>query len=170
MHHARDAEDKRLLESGDHELLLAAYFHPVRDRCFLRLRSRDAGDEVAQQVFARLLSELRRGKRYAVPFRVVVWMVVDWMLKGFYAGAKEDGSLPEDWEPSDADAYAEWEADHDLGLLFADLPQRQQQVLELRWRRGLEPQRIADQLGIERNAVDQALHNGHRKLKEKLRA
>jgi hypothetical protein len=36
MHDARDAEDQRLLEAGDHKLLLAAYFTPVRDRCFFR--------------------------------------------------------------------------------------------------------------------------------------
>ena len=29
MHDARDVEDKRLLEAGDHKLLLAGYFHAV---------------------------------------------------------------------------------------------------------------------------------------------
>ena len=37
MHDARDAEDRRLLESAEHKLLLAGYFTPVRDRCFFRL-------------------------------------------------------------------------------------------------------------------------------------
>jgi hypothetical protein len=40
MHDARDAEDRRLLETGEHKLLLAGYFTPVRDRCFFRLGSR----------------------------------------------------------------------------------------------------------------------------------
>jgi RNA polymerase sigma factor (sigma-70 family) len=170
VHDARDAEDKRLLEAGEHKLLLAGYFHPVRERCFLTLRSRDAADEVAQAVFVRLLSELRRGKRYPVPFRAIVWMVVKWTIRGFYPAAKLDGFLPEDWDCEAPDAYAEWEDDHDLGLVFADLPPRQREVLELRWRRGLDPGQIAEELGIERNAVDQALYNGHRKLAGKLRA
>jgi RNA polymerase sigma factor (sigma-70 family) len=168
MHDARDAEDKRLLDEGEHKLLVAGYFHPVRERCYLRLRSRDAADEAAQLVFVRLLAELAKGKRYNVPFRVVVWMVTEWTLRGFYGGTKEDASLPEGWELAAPDAYAEWERDHDLGALFSELPGRQREVLTLRYREGLEPGEIAEQLGIEANAVYQALHNGHKKLKERL--
>jgi hypothetical protein len=69
MHDARDAEDSRLLVAGEHKLLLAGYFHPVRERCFLRLRDRDAGDEVPQAVFVRLLAELRKGATCAEPPR-----------------------------------------------------------------------------------------------------
>jgi hypothetical protein len=52
MHDARDVEDKRLLEAGGHKLLLAGYFHAVRELCFLRLRDREAADEAAQIVWA----------------------------------------------------------------------------------------------------------------------
>jgi RNA polymerase sigma factor (sigma-70 family) len=169
MHDARDAEDRRLLEAGEHKLLLAGYFTPVRDRCFFRLGTREAGDEAAQQVFLRLWGELRAGKTYPVPFRVVVWKVTEWTLRGFYPG-REEAELPESWDTDGPDAYAEWESDHDLGALFADLPGRQHQVLDLRYRLGLTPAEIAEQLGIEANAVHQALHNGHAKLREKLRA
>ena len=168
MHDVRDAEDTRLLEEGRFTELLAAYFHPVRERCFLRLRDRDAGDDVAQIVFVRLLRELQAGKRYAVPFRVAVWMVVEWTMRGTYPGAKEGPALPDDWDGAASDAFAEWESSHDLGVLFADLPARQREVLELRYLRGLEIPEIADRLGLRRNAVDQALHNGHRKLRERL--
>jgi DNA-directed RNA polymerase specialized sigma24 family protein len=120
MHDARDVEDKRLLEAGHHKQLLAGYFHPVRERCFLRLRDREAGDEAAQRVFVRLLAELRRGKSYPVPFRVVVWKVVDWTLAGLYPGAKEDSTLPDDWDPAAPDAYEGWEDEHDFGRLIAD--------------------------------------------------
>ncbi|MBA2476398.1 MAG: sigma-70 family RNA polymerase sigma factor [Actinobacteria bacterium] len=170
MHDARDAEDRRLLEAGEHKLLLAAYFHPVRERCFLRLRDRAAGDEAAQRVLLRLLEELRRGKVYRVPYRVVVWMVCEWTLGGFWPGAKHEGTLPEEWDATASDAFAEWEDDHDLGVLLAGLPPRQREVLDLRYREGLGPEQIAERLGITRNAVDQALHNGHRKLREALGA
>ena len=169
MHDARDTEDKRLLDEGEHALLLAAYFHPVRERCYVRLRDEDAANEAAQQVFARLLGELRRGKTYPVPFRVVVWMVTGWALKGFYPGAKQDLMLPERWDPEAPDAYGEWEDQHDLAALIADLPQRQQEVLALRYGEHLSHEQIAERLGTTRNAVDQALHNGHKNLAEKLR-
>src|SRR5712691_6722762 len=67
MHDARDVEDKRLLEAGDHKLLLAGYFHAVRELCFLRLRDREAADEAAQIVLLRLLRELKRARRTACP-------------------------------------------------------------------------------------------------------
>src|SRR5947207_13947855 len=98
MHDARDAEDKRLLTSGEYKLLLAGYFTPVRDRCFLRLGTREAGDEAAQRVFLRLLRELQAGRHYQVPFRVVVWMVTEWTLRGFHHGRQEAG-LPDNWDP-----------------------------------------------------------------------
>lgn len=168
MHDARDAEDQRLLEAGEHKLLLAGYFTPVRDRCFFRLGTREAGDEAAQIVFVRLLGELGKEKTYPAPFRVVVWMVTEWTLRGFYQGRKE-AELPEEWDQAGPDAFSEWEIDHDLAVLFADLPQRQRQVLDLRYRLGLTPAEIAAQLDIDANAVYQALHNGHAKLKERLR-
>jgi len=169
MHDARDAEDKRLLEEGEHKLLLANYFHPVVERCFLRLRNEDAANEAAQRIFVRLLGELRRGRKYTVPFRVVVWMVTEWTLRSHYPGAKQDSTLPDDWDPEAPDAYAAWEGQHDLAVLIDSLQPRQREVLDLVYREGIGPDQVAERLGIKRNAVDQALHNGHRKLAEKLR-
>ncbi len=170
MHDARDAEDKRLLEAQDHKLLLAGYFDRVRELCLVRLRDREAADEAAQQVFLRLLNELRSGRTYPVPFRVVVWKVVEWTLRGLYPAAKSDATLPDDWDPAAPDAYEGWEDEHDFGRLIADLPDRQREALDLVHREGLSPAQAAERLGITRNAVDQALHNGHRKLAEKLLA
>ena len=169
MHDARDAEDKRLLDDGEHALLLAAYFHPTRERCYLWLRDEDAANEAAQRVFVRLLGELRSGKSYAAPFRVVVWMVTEWTLKGFYPATKQDTFLPEAFDPEAPDPYREWEEEHDLAVLIADLPERQHEVLDLLYREQLSHEQIAERLGVTRNAVDQALHNGHKNLAEKLR-
>ena len=105
-----------------------------------------------------------------MPYRIVVALVTDWTLRGFYPQPKEDAPLPDELDTAAPDAYADWEEGHDLGALFADLPDRQREVLELRYLRGLSPEQIASELGIKRNAVDQALHNGHRKLEEKLGA
>ena len=170
MHDARDVEDKRLLEAGDHKLLLAGYFHAVRELCFLRLRDREAADEAAQIVFLRLFNELKRGRTYTVPFRVVVWKVVEWTVSGFHAGAKQEAMLPDDWDAAAAEEYEGVEDDYDFGRLVADLPSRQREVLDLIHRQGLSHQQAAERLGIKRNAVDQAFHRGHRKLAEKLNA
>jgi RNA polymerase sigma factor (sigma-70 family) len=168
MNDARDVEDNRLLEAGEHKLLLANYFDRVQELCFLRLRNREVAEEAAQIVLLRRFGELGRGKRYSVPFRVVVWKVVDWTTRGFYKGAKQDATLPDDWNPATVGDYESVEDDYDFGLLIADLPERQRQVADLIYREGLSHEQAAERLGITRNAVDQALHNAHRKLAEKL--
>ena len=38
MHDARDAEDKRLLEAGEIELLLAGWYETIVGRCVARMR------------------------------------------------------------------------------------------------------------------------------------
>src|SRR2546421_7407326 len=167
MHDARDAEDTRLLEAGEHAQLLANYFHPVRQRLVARLRDEEPANEVAQMVFIRLLAELERGKSYPVPFRVVVWNVVGWELKEYFARGREVpvGDGPEEPAPDELERL---EALADVAALVAEPPGRQRQAAELRYLHGLEPAEIAERLGVEANAVYQALHNAHGKLRERL--
>jgi RNA polymerase sigma factor (sigma-70 family) len=168
MRDARDAEDALLLQNGDHAALLAAYHAVVVQRCLVAVRS-EAGYDVAQNVFERLLRELGRGKRYVVPYRVVVHKVVDWTVKAHFQGVPSDVPLPEDWEFADeTDPYPAFEEDEALEDLFAELPEGARRVLELRYIEGLEIDEIAQRLELDRNAVDQALHRGHKKLKERL--
>ena len=49
---------------------------------------------------------------------------------------------------------------------FADLPERARRVCELRYLLGLEIDEIARQLEMTRNAVDQALHRAHARLRD----
>ena len=167
MHDARDAEDRRLLGAGDIPGLLATYYPVVVERCRVRIRVEGDAYDVAHRVMERLLAELRRGKSYRVPFRVVVHKVVDWKLKEHFSGIPAE-LVPEDWDPEGADPYADFEVDYDLERLFVDLPQRSREVLNLRWRQGLEIDEIADQLGLKRNAVDQALYRGMNALRAAL--
>ena len=70
--------------------------------------------DVAQDVCLRLLAELRRGKRYSVPYRVVVFNVVKWTIRDHFAGRPTDVPLPDGWDaPSGEDPYADWEQRHD---------------------------------------------------------
>ena len=169
MHDARDAEDRRLLDEGNHKQLLVNYLGVIRERCRIRLRDDAAAEEATQIIVLRLLDELARGRRYPVPFRVVVHKVTTWELDGFYAAAKEHAPLPGWWEAPASDDVAAWEDEYDLELMFDDLPPRQEEVAVLIYRDQLTHEQVAERLGITRNAVDQALHNAHRKLAEKLR-
>lgn len=169
MHDARDAEDRRLLDEGNHKQLLVNYLTVIRERCWLRLRDDSAADDAAQAIVLRLLSELSSGKRYPVPFRVVVRKVTDWELNGYFAPAKQDASFPEGWDPPAEDSLEEWGDDFDLDLLFDGLPQGQREVVDLVYRDGLTPGDAAGRLGINPNALYQRLHNAHDNLAERLR-
>src|SRR5215208_8357826 len=148
MHDARDAEDAHLLERGDRATLIAAYEDVVVQRCLIATRGNE-GYDVAQNVFLRLLQELRRGKRYTVPYRVVVHKVVDWTLKEHFAGGRTELPLPEGWDPVDpVDPYAEVD-EGDLDALWVDLAPGDRDVLDLRYMQGLEISEIADRLAKE---------------------
>jgi RNA polymerase sigma-70 factor, ECF subfamily len=169
MPHEADAEDTRLLERGQIEYLLAKYHDVVVGRCVARLRGHPDAEDVAQNVKLRLFRDFQRGKRYGdTPFRVVVHQVVGWTLAEYFDGRPTDIELPEDWRPDVADESEHVEADFYVEGLFAELPERQRQVLELRYLSGLDHEEIARRLGMTRNAVDQVLHNGHEKLRQAL--
>jgi RNA polymerase sigma factor (sigma-70 family) len=162
-----DLENERLLEEGAYGLLLAAYSDVVLDRLRLRLRD-DEAREVAQRVFLHLLEELERGKRYAHPFRVIVHMRTTWTLKEYWAEQKSrPEELPEQSQNQGPDPYEYVEADFDLELRLADLPEGERRVASLRWRVGMEIEDIAKELEMNRNAVDQALFRAQRRLRER---
>jgi hypothetical protein len=49
LHDARDAEDKRLLEAGEIELLLAGWYETILGRCVARMRG--AASPVSRSTF-----------------------------------------------------------------------------------------------------------------------
>jgi RNA polymerase sigma factor (sigma-70 family) len=156
--------DEALLESGDHARLIARYETIIVQRCVSKLRGHPDAEDVAQDAKLRLWKELQAGRRYGVPYRVVVHKVIEWTLKDYWGGRDTTAPLPEHWEPSVED-------DPDGPLIvhemLAQLPQREREVWEL-FMDGLGHDQIAAELGIARNNVDQALHRGRVKLKEML--
>jgi DNA-directed RNA polymerase specialized sigma24 family protein len=166
MHHERDAEDSRLLDAKDYPALLAVYYDAVLNRCRVRLRA--DGEDACHAVFERLLRELRGGKRYPVPFRVVVHQVTSWTIAGWHHG---DGTvlLDDGWElAAGNDPIGELIERHDLERLFADLPPRDREVLLLRYVVGLDAADIGERLGMTRNAVYQAVWRGTEQLRRTL--
>ena len=170
MAYESDAEDIQLLREGDIAALLAKYEPLVRGRCIARLKGSLDAEDVAQNVMLRLLNELHRGKTYPVPFRVVVNQVTTWTIADYFEDRPTDVPLPEDWEPSAESESSAVESRDYLMDLFDDLPEKTRAVLERRYLRGLEHDEIAQELGMTRNAVDQALHRGHEKLRETVTA
>jgi RNA polymerase sigma factor (sigma-70 family) len=167
MHAASDAEDARLLAARDFDRLAARYLPVVQTIVYARVRG-DGADDVIQDVMLRLLRELEAGKEYPVPYRVVVPMVTRWLVSGhFRRDAVQLVPLPEEWEEL-ALSEPDLAGDDLLERLFAELPERARQVATLRYLHGYEIEEIAAELGIERNAVDQALHRAHRALRETL--
>jgi RNA polymerase sigma-70 factor (ECF subfamily) len=158
------------LAKGDHSALVEGYYGHIMRRCRARTRDEHDAVAVAAEVAIRLLEELARGRRYTVPYRVVVNKVIDWKVKEHYA----PGNLIEvelgDHDTPTADPYATFESDYDLANALADLTGREHEVALLRFREGLEPAEIGMRLGIERNAVDQAWHRAKQKLRAKIAA
>ena len=85
MRDARDAEDNRLLESGEIDLLLAGWHETIVARCVARMRG-PVGHDVAQAVCERLWKELKGGKHRdgRWPFRVIVHKVIGFACAGWY--------------------------------------------------------------------------------------
>ncbi len=161
-------DDDSLLESGDNARLLARYEVVIHQRCVAALRGHVDAEDVAQDVKLRLFRELQSGRRYPVPYRVVVHNVIGWTVKDYFAGRDTTAPLPEGWLGDPGDPIGEADERFSLEALFAGLPERQRQVCELRYLEGLEIEEIAGRLGVKRNAVDQALHNAHKKLRPAL--
>lgn len=173
LHATSDDEDLRLAAQGPrgHAEIIAKYYDDIRNRVYVRLvaERRQFADDVTQRVLMRLWSELSRGRTYAVPFRVVVANIIGWECQRPLAGLAWDaeGEFPSQWDPADPKA----EVDDmvtlvDFQQLLDALPERQRQVAQMCWIDGYRPAEIADRLGMQRNAVDQALFLARTRLRE----
>lgn len=170
MRDARDAEDKRLLENGEIELLLAGWVETIRARCVARMRGA-VGEDAAQAVCERLWRELKRGKHRdgRLPFRVVVHSVIRWVCNGWF----EPGWYENEFLDFDGAAPDETEAvviDVTLEQFVATLPSGDGEVAALSYLEGLEPAEIAERLDKKPNAIYQAISRNKAKLREWLEA
>ena len=158
MHDARDAEDTRLLEAGEYGLLVEGYYGVILDRCAAGVRRGDPVD-VAHEVVVRVLGELKRGRSYRVPFRVVVHQVITWKIKEHFGAAKATEVELEDWmheaSTEGTRPLEELLADQGFEALLQHLTELEQEVVRLRYGDDLDFGEIAERLGKEPNAVHQ---------------
>jgi RNA polymerase sigma-70 factor (ECF subfamily) len=170
MHDARDAEDTRLLEAGELAALVESYYGVMLDRARARVGREDDAVAVAAEVAIRLLAELKRGRRYRVPFRVVVHQVITWKIKEHFVSGRARGAVREveleDWlERVSTESSAELEDDRGFEDLLHGLTELEQTVLRLRYVEDLDFQEIAARLGREPNAAHQIHHRALTKLR-----
>jgi RNA polymerase sigma factor (sigma-70 family) len=168
MRDARDAEDTRLLEEGEYAVLVESYYGAILDRCRARVWPEDKAIGVAGDVVIRLLSELKRGRRYRVPFRVVVHQVITWKIKEHFAPAKITEVELEEWLAVAAgEQEGIIEVDGFDGMLVG-LTELEATVLRLRYEEGLELSEIAVRLEKTPNAIHQIHFRALEKLRKRL--
>jgi RNA polymerase sigma factor (sigma-70 family) len=170
MQDARDAEDNRLLENGEIDLLLAGWHETIRGSCIAKMRG-PVGEDVAQAVCERLWRELKAGKHRngKYPFRVIVHSVIGWVCKGWYEPGWQENELfdLDGAAPDESEAVV---IDVTLEQFVATLPPGDGEVAALLYLGGLEPAEIAERLGKNPNAVYQAISRTKARLREWLEA
>jgi RNA polymerase sigma-70 factor (ECF subfamily) len=132
------------------------------------VRDEHEAEDVTQQVFARLMTSLKRYEDRGVPFsawllRITHNMAIDHMRRRLVLC--DESTLPED---SDDDRSQELGAA--LREALEELPEVQRQVLVLRHVGGWSPGEIADELGRSEDSVHGLHHRGRRELKKRLQA
>jgi RNA polymerase sigma factor (sigma-70 family) len=165
---AQDKRDRELLARGAIDELVAGYYDVVVGRC--RNRCGAQGEDVAQQVFLRLLRELADGKHRdgTKPFREIVNGVVYFACKGWEGSTLGRDAPYEDWTAENeggaqADIAGDVATRLDLEAFVASLPPGDGEIARLRFIELLEIDQIAEATGKQRNAVDQALYRIRRK-------
>ena len=170
MRDARDAEDKRLLETGEIDLLLAGWVETIRGLCVAKMRGA-VGHDVAQAVCERLWKELKAGKHRdgKHPFRVIVHSVIGWVCKGWYEPGWQESEL------FDLDGAAPDETDQvvievTLEQFVATLPPGDGEIAALYYLDGWSPARSPSGSTRTPNAVYQAISRNKKRLQEWLEA
>ena len=138
----RDLND---LRQGHIDKVCARYWEVVSGiaHSVLYYAEADAQDAVSQ-TYERLIKEWTRGKQYKAPIAVVVHTVAKWESR--------------DVAHKRHSHFSEIEAIDWMESIFANLPPRDRQVMELRYLEAMPPAHIAEYLGIAPNAEYQA-HN-----------
>ena len=167
MRDARDAEDDRLLESGEIELLLAGWTETIVARCVARMRG-PVGHDVAQAVCLRLWRELKDGKHRdgRWPFRVIVHQVIGYVCSGWYEKGWGENEWIEIDGPTPDDFTSDVELQLSLEAFVATLPPGDGEVARLWLIEGLGYDQIAERLGKLPNALYQARSRINARLRE----
>ena len=174
-------DEARLIAAA---LLDPASFAPLYERhspdiyryCYVRLGLREPADDLTARVFIRAIERLHQYRpKPGATFRSWLFAIARNMLADEWRRRKDIRLLPDqvdlthdDYPGPEAVAVHRSEMDR-LRAALASLPERQQDVIELRMVGFTSPE-IADALGVSVAAVKSAQSRAYRSLKEKLSA
>ncbi len=171
-----NARDRALLAAGDLDRLFAYYWEPVLSwiHTYANVRAGEA-DEIRQQVFERVIREIRAGRTYPLPFGGAVFRIAGWTTQGYVQKAARCGehevSVGDDdhEQPTGPDPMREIEqmGEHeDLVQRFDRLPERECTLMGYVYLEDLSLLEAAAKMGISGNNAHQIHHRAKRKLME----
>lgn len=169
-HRLQDRRDRADLAAGRYDNLFARYIEVIQGTVrSVNLWNEADRQDAVQMACERLLREWQRGKEYRVPIRVVVVTVSRWVARGvrqkaaIHVQSVASASLLE-WHAA-PDPFMEFEIVDWMESLFDDLPPREREVMYMRYVDELPPAHVAELLGIEPNAENQAHFRAVRALR-----
>jgi RNA polymerase sigma-70 factor (ECF subfamily) len=133
------------------------------------VRDEHEAEDVTQQIFAKLLTALKRYEPRSVPFSA-------WILRIAHNAAidhmRARRAVPceEVRSPDLEDANLSRERANDLKAALAKLPPEQRDVIIMRFVLGLSPGEIAERIGRSEDAVHGLQHRGRTTLRRELTA
>ena len=184
---AEDVETARLVtrfQAGESEVFSTIYLRYF-DRVFSYLRTvlhdSHGAEDLAQDIFMRVLVNLPAYERRAQPFRgwlftVVRNQAIDEMKRRRWLQAEEPTTLDRRREAGEPESeeltlnVVDWLSDRELLLFVERLPVTQREVLLMRFMLGLTHAEIAQALGLTSVNVRKLQHRGLLFLRERLTA
>jgi RNA polymerase sigma-70 factor (ECF subfamily) len=182
---AEDVDTARLVarfQAGDADVFPTIYLRYF-DRVFSYLRTvlRDShsAEDVAQEIFVRVLVHLPSYERRSQPFRgwlftVVRNQAIDEMRRRRWLQAEDPATLDRRREAEEPDESAleviDWLSDRELMLFVERLPVAQREVLLMRFMLGLTHTEVAHALGLTAVNVRKLQHRALAFLRERLTA
>ncbi|MDX6632068.1 MAG: polymerase sigma-70 factor, subfamily [Solirubrobacterales bacterium] len=177
------------LQSGDDQAfatLYSRYFDRVYGYLRVLLKDSHEAEDVAQQVFVKLLNGLPSYERRDQPFRAWLFIVVRNLARDHLRGSRRvelmapadlddrqermlNGAVDQEPEGTDLRALS-WVTNQDLLVLIERLPAVQRQVLALRYMMGLPVNEIAEVIGTSPNHVSVLQYRATSFLRERLTA
>lgn len=165
-----------LLDPAAFAPLYQRYASDIYGFCYLRLGVRDVADDLTARIFIRAIERLHQYRpRPGATFRSWLFSIARNMLTDEWRRRSEIRLLPEqidftrDDGPGPEDVVVHRSEMERLRAALASLPERQQDVIELRMV-GFTTAEIADALGISVAAVKSAQTRAYRALKHELSA
>ncbi len=170
------------LQRGDDttfEAVFRTFYAPLATFAFRYLRDAAAAEDVVQDVFATLWST-RRSLDIKTSLRAYLYAAVrnralnirkhDAVVEAWEIDESDDNVRALHPEPSQPDAILDDRMLTDqLAAAFDTLPERQAEVMRLRWREELSYAEIAEAKGISVKGVEKHLTRGLAALKDKMR-